>query len=249
MMDKDLAEAYFLGDVMHTWHKRLDDWVSKQYKEQGLGREDWNGEIEAGYEDWVTIYVIIGVAFDKRLITKLRQHSIDTLLFFISCNDELRAIIDSNNGPDNTQLSSIGDLTVDDFIYLCKAALAHNYRMCDFQLVRAISKLRRIHEENANLMEETEWLLRRFFEKEHPYTRWCALSALESAGANDLVELLQNLWRSVEDAHDKLACLDKLKQLGETALFHRNLEEFRREFPITQGDLLSKELDRLIEGI
>lgn len=209
--------------------RKLDAWLNDAYS-------DWpdvpfNGEHDAGYPNWGDIETLVGRVFDERLTTKLSNDAVRSLLFFISRSDECGCIIAWLSTRTETPLSGIGDLTYDDFIFLCTKALAEPDDFCDYELVACFQKL-------SNLNANDETILRRFFDtKTDSYTRRLVVHACAKFQLAATIPMVEQLWATDDCEFAKISCLYSLEPFPEfRSLFDRYVIEYQSLFPTAEAD-------------
>ena len=223
-------------------HKRLADWLADAYSRQpDLPK---NGEFEAGYPYWGAIETIVGRVFDQQVVRQLSAASVRSLLFFVSRSDECGCIIAWLRPERGAPFSNIGNLTYDDFVFLCEKALAEPDDFCDYQLVTCFQKL-------AFLSEQEEGLLERFFcLKTDSYTRRMVVHAFAKFSNRKAIPLIEQLWSTDDCEFAKLSCLCSLEPFPEArALLSDYLKQYQDDFPIADEDYRRTHVDRLLMAI
>ena len=223
--------------------QRLDAWLSDAYSRQPDVPK--NGELEAGYPHWGEIETIVGRVFDQQVVRQLSPASVGSLLFFISRSDECGCIIAWLRPDTGTPFSNIGNLTYDDFVFLCEKSLCAPDDFCDYQLVTCFQKL-------AVLNANDEELLEGFFSrKTDSYTRRMVVQAFAKFRHRKAIPLIQQLWSTDQCEFAKLSCLCSLEHFIEArALLSGYLKEYQDRFPVAEEDYRRAHVDRLmaIEG-
>lgn len=223
----------------------LDSWLEYAYAD--LKDQKYYGEMDASYPDWHKAESVTGCLFDQKLVTKLSQESIDSVLFFISRNNECGRIIAwLANAPDR---SWCGNLNLDDFLFLCEHALLKPDDDCDYQLVSCFKKL-------DQLDNYTFYLLERFFAKNTSYTRRLVLHTFAYFNRPETVETAKTLWETDDCEFAKLSCLYALKKFPFAKnIFNKYFQEYQARFEIDAEDYrqthyteLSKDTDEEYES-
>lgn len=223
--------------------QRLDSWLSDAYSRQPDAPK--NGELEAGYPCWSQIGTLVGRVFDEQVIRQLPVTCLRSLLFFISRSDECGCIIAWFRPETGTPFSNIGNLTYDDFIFLCENALSEADDFCDYQLVTCFQKLVVISANDESLLEGF------FHRKTDSYTRRMVVHAFAKFRHRKAIPLIQQLWSTDECEFAKLSCLYSLEPFVEARdLLSGYLKEYQDRFPVAEKDYRRTHIDRLmaIEG-
>ncbi len=214
---------------------RLDRWLAQTYgSQQPL---NYNGEVDCDYEYWGTIETMVGNLFDRRLTQHVSQVSLDSLMFFISRNEEVGCIIAwlSRGGP----FSGVGDLTVSDFLYLCDASLSRPEDYSDYQLAACFHKVPELSRRHIDLVL-------RFFARDDAYTKRMAIDVLAAKQYDDIPSLAEQLWSHDDCEFSKLSCLYALKETDNgSSLFNRYLTQFKELFDIDASKHLPTHIKRL----
>ncbi|WP_339613163.1 hypothetical protein [uncultured Rubinisphaera sp.] len=229
--------------VISDQRKQLDAWLADSYSRQpDLPK---NGELEAGYPNWGEIETVVSRVFNQQSVRQLSAASVRSLLFFISRSDECGCIIAWLRPETDTPFSDIGNLTYDDFAFLCEEALSEPDDFCDYQLVTCFQKL-------AVLSDHDEDLLERFFYKKmDSYTRRMVIYAFAKFRYRKAIPLIKQLWSTDDCEFAKLSCLYSLEPFPEARdLLSRYLKEYQDRFPIADEEYRRTHVDRLmaIEG-
>jgi len=231
-MQTDLAT---LESAISEQRAKLDRWLDESYGPE-LPRE-YNAEHDCSYDYWHEIGAIVGNVFDARLTKTLSAQSLDSLLFFISRDEEAGAIITWMGRRGG--FSSVGDLTVDDFLYLCNESLSRPEDFVDYQLVTCF------HQFTALDQCHTDTVLR-FFARDYAYTKRMAIGVLAEKGFDDIPELAAQLWSHDDCEFTKLSALYALKEsASNTATFAEYLAEFKTMFDVDNVDYLQTHMERL----
>lgn len=219
---------------------RLDAWLANAYSD--TPDRKYCGEMDASYPHWHEIETVVGHAFDERVTSRLGTAEIESLLFFVSRSDEIGRIIAWLHPFEGTPFSWVGDLSYDDFIFLCRQALADDDDSCDYQLVSCFQKL-------ATLTQDDVCLLRQFFEeKSDSYTRRLVVHAFSKFKLDDTVSLIQSLWTTDDCEFAKLSCLYALEPfLDARPLFAQYLAEYERRFPVADAEYRQTHMERFRE--
>ena len=222
--------------------QRLDAWLADVYSRQPELQK--NGELEAGYPYWGEIETIVGRAFDQQAVRQLSAASVRSLLFFVSRSDECGCIIAWLRPGTGTPFSNIGNLTYDDFVFLCDKALAEPDDFCDYQLVACFQKL-------AVLNDQDEGLLERFFYlKADSYTRRMVIHAFAKFSHRKAIPLVEQLWSTDDCEFAKLTCLCSLEPFPEArALLSDYIKQYQDRFPMADEDCRRTHVDRLLMAI
>lgn len=191
----------------------------------------YHGEHDASYPGWYEIEDLTRKIFDNQLTTKLSDNSIRSLLFFISRSDELSRLIGWLYPNTGTQLSGVGNLTYNDFLYLCERAMIEPDDFCDYQLVACFQKLQ-------VLAANDKSILNGFFNtKTYSYTRRLVVHAYAKFQLPEAVELIERLWETDQCEFAKLSCLHSLMSFpSHMALFNRYLLQYQEQFPVSEAD-------------
>ncbi|MCA9035953.1 MAG: hypothetical protein KDA91_12535 [Planctomycetaceae bacterium] len=222
--------------------QRLDAWLADVYSRQPELQK--NGELEAGYPYWGEIETIVGRAFDQQAVRQLSAASVRSLLFFVSRSDECGCIIAWLRPGTGTPFSNIGNLTYDDFVFLCDKALAEPDDFCDYQLVACFQKL-------AVLNDQDEGLLERFFYlKADSCTRQMVIHAFAKFSHRKAIPLVEQLWSTDDCEFATLACLCSLEPFPEArALLSDYIKQYQDRFPMADEDCRRTHVDRLLMAI
>lgn len=213
----------------------LDEWLAAVYAEFDDRR--YYGEMDAGYEKWGEIESVVGQVFDDRLTSQLSSQSLDSLLFFISRSDEIGCIIAWLYPETGSDLSA-GDLTYDDFIFLCDQSLLRADDYCDYQLVVCFQKLTALNEQDLAL-------LKRYFDtKSDSYTRRMVLHAFAKFRLAETIPLAERLWKTDASGFAKISCLYALEPFRDASgLLDQYLQEYELAFPAADADYRQTHLD------
>lgn len=217
--------------------KELDTWLDKVY----TGREHlrYSGEIDCAYPHWHVIEDLVRPIFDRQLVTRLCPESIDSLLFFISRNEEYNSLIVWLSTRTDAPLSGCGSLAYADFIFLCEQALVRDDDFCDYQLAASFEKFQHLDETDVRILSG-------FFDKHNSYTRRRALHALARFARPETVEFARRLWETDDCEFAKLSCLHSLKRIPEAQdLFHSYLVEFENTHDTQNVDYLRSHMAQL----
>jgi hypothetical protein len=215
----------------------LDAWFAEAYRNNPQNR--FCGELDAGFPNWHEIEALAGSVFDQRLVTKLARSSIDSLLFFISRNDEIGAILAWLNPQTGTPLSSCGDLTYPDFLYLVEQALERDEDYCDYQLAVCFQK----RESLDGLAIDR---LTRLFNRSDSYTRRMALHTFAHFAAPETIKLAETLWQTDQCEFARLTCLHVLKGLPDAKrLFEHFLQQYQKLYDIEAEDYRRSHMQQL----
>lgn len=219
---------------------KLDAWLTESYSH--MPNTPYYGEHDASYFGWSEIESLVGTIFDNNLTTKLSDCAVRSLLFFISRSDELGWLIGWLYPNTGTQLSGVGNLTYDDFIFLCERAVAEPDDFCDYQLVACFQK-------QHKLSDSDKALLHRFFDtKTYSYTRRLVVHAYAKFQLPETIALIENLWATDDCEFAKLSCLHSLESFPESiTLFNRYLLQYESQFPINETDYRQSHMDRFRE--
>ncbi|MEZ6130352.1 MAG: hypothetical protein R3C59_16840 [Planctomycetaceae bacterium] len=217
--------------------RKLDSWLADAYT--AWPDASFNGEHDAGYPNWGDVENLAAQVFDNRLTSKLSDGCVRSLLFFISRSDECGRIVGWLYTTTGTPLSGIGDLTYDDFIFLCNRAVSQPDDFCDYQLVACFQKL-------ETLNTEDQALLKSFFHaKADSYTRRMVVHAFAKFTLADTVSLIEQLWATDDCEFAKISCLYSLEPFPECrSLFDRFLVEYQSSFPVAEADYRQVHMQR-----
>jgi hypothetical protein len=220
--------------------EKLDSWLMNSYAHRP--DKTFHGENDASYPGWYEIEKLVGKIFDNVLTTKLSDNAVRSLLFFIARSDEIGRIIGWSYPNTGTQLSGVGNLTYEDFVFLCERAITEPDDYCDYQLVACFQKLNELtHNDLA--------LLRLFFNtKTYSYTRRVVVHAFAKFKLPEAITLIENLWATDECEFAKLSCLHSLGTFPESRpLFDRYLLQYQSQFPIHEADYRKSHMERFCE--
>ncbi len=219
--------------------QRLNAWLSDAYSRHPFVAK--NGELEAGYPYWGEIETLVGRIFDEQVVRQLSPASVASLLFFISRSDECGRIIAWLRPFTGTPFSNIGNLTYDDFVFLCEKAISDPDDFCDYQLVTCFQKLAVLNANDEKLLEDF------FSTKTDSYTRRMVVHAFAKFRHRNAVPLIQQLWSTDECEFAKLSCLYSLEPFIEArTLLNGYLKEYQDRFPVGEEDYRRAHVDRLM---
>lgn len=178
----------------------LDLWLRESY---GDSYGDFYGEHDISYENWDAIEAVLKIAFEEVDLAGLSDSCLNNILFFVSRSDEGGRII-AWLYPSSQRLSNIADISMSNFICLCKHALKSKDDYCDYQLA---SCFRKFH----SLTADQEEILIGFFNKNYIYTKRIALIGLAEHKAPNIEKYVTQLWE-LRDQEEwaGLTCLEAL---------------------------------------
>lgn len=207
----------------------LDAWLDDAYAD--IEGKRYNGEMDASFPNWGDIESVAGRLFDNRLTSHLSCASLDSLLFFISRSDEIGSIIAWLSLDTGTALSWVGDLTYDDFRFLCEQSLQRDDDFCDYQLAACFQKLDSLSQRDLSI-------LKRYFDtKSDSYTRRMVLHAFAKFRLPETVPLAERLWNTDDCEFAKISCLYSLEPFSNArGLFDKYLKEYEFKFPVEGAD-------------
>jgi hypothetical protein len=215
----------------------LDRWLTEAYAD--CEEMKYYGERDASYPDWHTIEDLVGAIFDAQAMRGLSIESQASVLFFISRNEEIGAIIAWLAQVPNSPFSHCGQLTELDFLFLCNRSLELPEDRSDYQLASAFHKF-------PALTAEHESLLLRFFNRKESYTRRVSLICLSHFRFAGIVELCLKLWNTDPCEYAKLNCLYALKEIkAERASFDRMLAEFEADSAVLRNPYMQNHIEGL----
>ncbi|WP_144980204.1 hypothetical protein [Gimesia aquarii] len=180
----------------------LDKWLREIY---GDSYGNFHGENDIGYDHWDRIEKLLKKVFESENHHALADSCLDDILFLISRSDEGGRIIAWLH-PNVKPLSHIADLTIENFIVLCKHAIKSGEDFCDYQLAYCFHKF-------DSLSKDLEELLIGLFKKDAVYTKRLALESLAKHRVPNLENYITELW-ATNDEWAGLNCLDALKVSG-----------------------------------
>jgi len=200
------------------------------------------GEHDASYPNWHEIETLVGEIFDDCRMSHLSSNAVRSILFFISRSNELGRIIGWLYPNAGTQLSGVGKLTYNDFIYLCEQALVEPDDFGDYQLVACFQKL-------DSLTDCDMAILKQFFEtKTDSYTRRLVVHAFAKFQLPETIPLIKQLWASDNCEFAKISCLYSLEPFPESRmLFDRYLMQYQSLFPTRDADYRQTNMERFHE--
>ncbi len=209
--------------------QQLDSWLADAYA--AWPNASFNGEHDAAYPNWGDVENLATQIFDNRLTSRLSDDGIRSLLFFIARSDECGRIIAWLYTTTGTPFSGVGDLTYDDFVFLCNHSVSEPDDFCDYQLVACFQKL-------ETLNADDQALLKKFFHsKTDSYTRRLAVHAFAKFKLPDAIPLIEQLWTTDDCEFAKISCLYSLEPFPEfRSLFDRFLIEYQSSFPVAEAD-------------
>lgn len=218
----------------------LDAWLNDAYA--NIEDRRYYGEMDASFPNWGAIESLAGSLFDNQLVSQISSESLDSILFFISRNDEIGSIIAWLSPFRDTPLSWLGELSYDDFMFLCERSLERDDDFCDYQLATCFQKLPQLNQRDVSI-------LNRYFDtKSDSYTRRIVLHAFEKFRLPETVRLAERLWNADECEFAKLSCLYSLKPFPNArGLFDKYLREYERQFPSAGADYRQSHLDHFYD--
>lgn len=216
---------------------KLENWLEPYY---GSSQPPpYCGELDAGYPDWYQIESLVGFIFDNEILSKLSKSSIQSILFFISRNNECGCIIGWLRNVPGGPLSHCGNLSKKDFLFLCEEALSQKDDDCDYQLVNSFQKFERLSREEVTL-------LNRFFHKSDSYTRRLVIHISEHFALPQTIGLARTLWETDECEFAKLSCLDVISNHPEEReLFSQYFREYIDLYDVNAESYRQSHIDRL----
>jgi len=215
---------------------KLDAWLNGRY-DLPHGEREYISEHDCSYEYWGDIENTVGAVFDAGLTQSLSPTSLDSLLFFASRNDECGGIVAwlGRIGP----FSNVGDLTLDDFLFLCTAALVRPEDYVDYQLLNCFHKLPSLDQQHIETILD-------FFARDYAYTKRVAIEVLAAKGFPDIPQLAQQLWAYDDCEFTKLSVLHALKQSESSpSLLADYLSEFKSRYDVDAHDYLQSHMEEL----
>lgn len=186
-----------LNEHVKNFHK----WVKDTYTPEEIA----NGHVDdPGYSGWNAVEKDIAILFNEFDVRALTETAIGDLLYLIGRNWDLGWII--NWLTTNTkQLSNVGDLTEEEFYYLCQKALDCDDEDAQCQFPANFKKF-------ESLTPQREQLLLAFCRSKHIYTHRVALGSLLHLEYPKMEELIIEAW-DTGDEWARIDCLWMLKEL------------------------------------
>jgi len=224
------------NEIAHERGK-LDRWLDASYA--GLEDHRYSGARDCVYPYWEGIYSVAGTVFDRKLTSKLSKVSIDSLLFFISRNDERSNIITWLSSGVGQPFSRCGNLSYPALLFLSEQASLRSDDFCDYHLAASFIKC-------ESLDDRAIKILLKLFQKNDSYTRRTVLQAFENFALPQTVELATALWNSDDCEFAKLSCLSALKAIpAAKLLFETWLEEYQNTYNMEAEEYRLSHIRRL----
>ncbi len=217
-----------IEDSIACERQKLDFWLADTYADRDNKR--FHGEIDCSYKDWETIEAIAGIVFDNQQMQQLSRSSIDSLLFFISRNDERGRIIAWLSLKAGGPFSWCGNLSYCDLLFLSEQAIDRNADYCDYQLVNSYRKCESLDDRAISILQQ-------FFGKQDSYTRRVTLHVFQHFALPQTVEFAQELWRIDDCEFAKLSCLEALKAMPNArSQFDTYLQAYKNMYDVNAED-------------
>lgn len=196
--------------VLRTHAARFKHWL-QEYPGNEIGYPHWK-HVEAHFCDLLA----------TGGIGRLNQDELTALLYLIARGWDIgRMIAWLSNTP---TLSNLGDLEREDFLILARLAATiegTEYDDARYQFAASIRKL-------GPLNADTESVLLAFYDSTDEYTKRLALISLAQGGYPGIRALIEKSWRTIEEEHHKIGCLECLSEyVGDETLLREYLDKAR----------------------
>ncbi|NGX09291.1 hypothetical protein UI24_19780 [Mycobacteroides franklinii] len=196
--------------ILRTHAARFRNWL-KEYPGNEIGYPEWK-HVEDHFSELLTIGGL----------RRLDHDELTALLYLIARSWDMgRMIAWLSNTP---TLSNLGDLEREDFLILARLAATiegTEYDDARYQFAASFRKL-------GPLDAETEPVLLSFYDSTDEYTKRQALISLAHGRYADIRDLIDLSWRSVDEEHHRIGCLECLSEyVGDEALLREYLDKAR----------------------
>jgi len=233
----DLLE---LEHKLHLECNELDCWLEKAF--EGASPRPYNGEVSCGYPNWGDIIDVLKLIVGTGRLQRLSKQATDDMLFAFSRSDELALISwisKPEKDPAKRSYLSVGNITEDDFTWLCEQSLLRNEDFSDFQLVVAMRN-------RESLSHKDVVLLSGFMKRTDSYTRRMVLQTLSYFQHEDILPWIYDLWQD-DDEWAKLSCLHSLKPYeAHRVEFEKLLQKYKELYDVQAEEYRKLHIDQLI---